>query len=487
MFSTLYFPLVAYLGTPDFASECGRFGTILFNGEVCVARQFASRWADEIHSSRNTSHGLQLYADMQLLMGGDVEAEEAYWAAQRLSSVSRRAMRAESCRNIAWQAFFRHRFNTALACFGRAADEDDTSADRMIEVRVGIVCALYELGRVAEALGQLEELCQLAGQVSESTLSVWHQLLVALKLDFAMQCALRSSSSLQDHVYWQSGSMSSRSAQASLGEYLNSDQSRVDIASVHIPVLRARIDFLCQLRKATGADRNSLHGPLEYVGWARAQNLHNYQKTLRLEIAIAMLGCDAAPTAAMILEPLFGAAQAGVADHRQIEYLYCVAKIRQGQGRLKEAQQLYGRYALASMECLREALSARVPFLERKIRETPQLDDIGARLPARYRRAYSFLLQNLQHADLSVRDIAGEVGVTERALQSAFKKFLNMSPTELIRRQRMERIHSELADGSALDGGVLATASRWGVQSRSKLIKGYRKQFDEAPSHTLER
>ncbi|MEB4733920.1 helix-turn-helix transcriptional regulator, partial [Burkholderia contaminans] len=195
----------------------------------------------------------------------------------------------------------------------------------------------------------------------------------------------------------------------------------------------------------------------------------------------------AAQVADMILEPLYGAAQSGVGGHRQIEYLYCVAKTRQAQGRLKDAQQFYSRYALTSMECLREALSARVPFLERKIRETSQLDDIGARLPARYRRAYTFLLENLEHADLSVRDIAAEVGVTERALQSAFRKFLNMSPTELIRRQRMERIRSELVDGSASDGGVLATASRWGVQNRSTLINGYRKQFDEAPSHTLER
>ncbi|WP_175811372.1 helix-turn-helix transcriptional regulator [Burkholderia contaminans] len=487
MFSTLYFPLAAYLGSPDFAAGRERFGAMLFNGDVGVARQLASRWADEADASRNPPYALQLHADMQLLTGGDVEAEETYRAAQRLSHASRQAMRAESCRNTAWQALFRYRLNTALACFGRAADEDDIPIDRVLEVRVGIVCVLYELGRVSEAIGELDELRELAREAPEPTMPAWHELLAALKLDIAMQCTLRSSASLQDHVYWQSGLMHGRSARASLHAYLDSAQSRIDLASVHIPVLRARVDYLCQLRDATGADRNAVDGLLRHVNWARDHNLRDYQRTLRLEIALAMLACDAAQVADMILEPLYGAAQSGVGGHRQIEYLYCVAKTRQAQGRLKDAQQFYSRYALTSMECLREALSARVPFLERKIRETSQLDDIGARLPARYRRAYTFLLENLEHADLSVRDIAAEVGVTERALQSAFRKFLNMSPTELIRRQRMERIRSELVDGSASDGGVLATASRWGVQNRSTLINGYRKQFDEAPSHTLER
>ncbi|NTX20480.1 helix-turn-helix transcriptional regulator [Burkholderia cepacia] len=487
MFSTLYFPLAAYLGTPGFNSDRERFGTLIFAGDIGVARQLASRWADDVDAPAAGSSGLQLHADMQLLTGGDVEAEEVYRTAQRMSSAPRQAMRAESCRNTAWQAFIHYRFSTALACFGRAADEDCITTNRLVEVRFGIVCVLYELGRVTEALAELDELRTLVEHTQEPAMPYWRELIVALKLDIAMQCSLRSSAVLQDHVYWQSGSKHGRLARMSLHAYLQAEESVADVACVQVPVLRARIDYLLQLREATGSERNAGERLLKHVNWARDQNLHDYQRTLRLEIALAMLGCNATQAADLILEPLYGTGQAGLAGHRQIEYLYCAAKTRQAQGRMQDAQQLYSRYALTSMECLREALSVRVPFLERKIRETSQLDDIGARLPARYRRAYSFLLENLEHADLSVRDIAVAVGVTERALQSAFRKFLNMSPSELIRRQRMERIRSELVDGVASDGGVLATATRWGVQSRSTLINGYRKQFDEAPSHTLGR
>ncbi|NIF99764.1 hypothetical protein F3J18_31625, partial [Burkholderia sp. Ax-1720] len=41
-------------------------------------------------------------------------------------------------------------------------------------------------------------------------------------------------------------------------------------------------------------------------------------------------------------------------------------------------------------------------------------DDVSARLPAKYRRAYRYVLDNLDRADLSVREIATQIGVTER-------------------------------------------------------------------------
>ena len=79
-------------------------------------------------------------------------------------------------------------------------------------------------------------------------------------------------------------------------------------------------------------------------------------------------------------------------------------------------------------------------------------------------------------------------GVTERALQSAFKNSLGATPTEIIRQQRMARIHAALQSGGAQsEQGVLDVASKWGVQNRSTLVNGYRRQFNEAPSETLKR
>ncbi|WP_323123305.1 helix-turn-helix transcriptional regulator [Burkholderia alba] len=480
MFSSLYFPLVAYLGASEFVAEHERFGILLFKGEIVTARQVASRWADVPDNTLS----LQLHADMQLVTGNGTEAEEAYRAVQRLRrSRSRQEMRVESCRNAAWQALFRHRLNTALACFGRAADESDVSPDRMLEVRVGIVFVLHELGRISEALAELEELFVLADHASACTVVAWQELLTVLKFDISAQFELRSSAALQDHVYWQSSAMHAHPVHAMPLVHANSGQRHIGSTCVRIPLLRLRADYLDQVSNATGTEWQAIDGLLKHVNWARVQSLNEYQRTLRLEVALAMLTRDAVQAVEVILEPL-SSGQMGVSGHQQIEYLYCVAKTLQMQGRLQEAQQVYSRYALMSMGSVREALSSRVPFIERKVREMAQLDDIGARLPARYRRAYNFLLENLEHADLSVSDIAAEIGVTERALQGAFKQFLNMSPTELVRHLRMERIRSELVDSVDSNGKILAIGNRWGVLDRSVMTKTYRKHFDEAPSRT---
>jgi AraC-like DNA-binding protein len=146
-------------------------------------------------------------------------------------------------------------------------------------------------------------------------------------------------------------------------------------------------------------------------------------------------------------------------------------------------------------------LRARLDFLARLERvangerdavsasRAPQpLDEVGARLPARYRRAYRYLLANLERKDLSIREIAAQIGVTERALQSAFKASLGATPTEIVRRLRMERMRADLEQTAAARAdGVLATAVKWGVSSRSTLVSRYRRQFDELPSQTLNR
>ena len=105
-------------------------------------------------------------------------------------------------------------------------------------------------------------------------------------------------------------------------------------------------------------------------------------------------------------------------------------------------------------------------------------------MPARYRRAYRYLIENLDRAELSVRQIAAQIGVTERSLQLAFHKHLGMTPAEVIRGQRMQRIHADLSAASSQDS-VLAVATRWGVTSRSTLAQRYRQSFSKTPSETL--
>jgi hypothetical protein len=52
----------------------------------------------------------------------------------------------------------------------------------------------------------------------------------------------------------------------------------------------------------------------------------------------------------------------------------------------------------------------------------------------------------------------------------------------------MERMRADLEQTAAARAdGVLATAVKWGVSSRSTLVSRCRRQFNELPSQTLNR
>jgi AraC-like DNA-binding protein len=151
-----------------------------------------------------------------------------------------------------------------------------------------------------------------------------------------------------------------------------------------------------------------------------------------------------------------------------------------------DAMRHYQRYAFESMERVRGASTAALPS-EASTPSGGTKDDIEMRLPAKYRRAYRYLQENLDQPELSVREISDSIGVTERAIQTAFKAHLGMTPGEVVQRCRVERIRAELLREDAHDASVIETAARWGIRNRSTLITSYRKFFRETPTETLAR
>ncbi|MGE8506026.1 MAG: helix-turn-helix transcriptional regulator [Paraburkholderia terricola] len=491
MFLTLYFPLAASLSVQDLPDG---FINKVREGNVQAAGAQAARWSDLARNGAGAAAGspglLQLHADMQMTLGICDEAEEQYRRAQKAIRSPRQAIRAASCRNAGWQALFRHRLATALSCFARLIDEPDVEVSRQLEARLAITGTLHELGRSRDATDALDEL---AAATSEHGSDSWRDIVATLRFDVAVQRELRGAAQLNDHVYWQSGlggqGLRSVGAVGTVGTASDeADLHEVGALSVRTPLLCERIGYLRQLRALASGERGAMDRITAHLNWAQQHGLGDYLRTTRLEVVLAALACDAPQLAESLLEPLHRTDHAASTGHRQLEYLYCVAKTHQALGRSREGMVFFGRYALIATQCLRDDSQVLTSYSGRAARQAPQLDDVAARLPARYRRAYRYLQENLDRRDLSVREVAAEVGVTERALQSAFKHSLGLSPSELIRRLRMERIRADLLDDSfSGDRTVLLTANKWGVQNRSTLVSGYRKQFHEVPSETLER
>jgi len=482
MLATFYFPYVSMLTSTSIPPALTE---LISEGRIQAAAAQASRHVDTCDPDLLPGL-LQLHGDLQMAVGMDVDAEESYREAQKLMRTSKEQVRFASCRNAGWQALFRCRYGTAMSCFMRLVDQPGSDLALRLEGYFGMFGVLFGLGRLRDADGVLDALDDLIDDSSTTLKNArgWRELLTAVRFDVATQSELRSHPELSDHVYWQSGLAGEGAPRIAP---MQGTTPRVSTYTVQTPLLRARTDYLKQLMQLANGQRDVGHVLGAHADWAGKQGIASYQGAVRIEIVLASLA-GGAPALAESILTLLNAEVRMPQSHRQLEYLYCFAKLRHQQERNAESLRVYTRYALTAMRCIRDEAGALARYAQRTVRVPEQLDDIGTRLPARYRRAYRYLVDNLDRKDLSIREIAGEIGVTERALQSAFKSSLGSTPSEIVRRLRMERIRAELQTSEgAHENGILATANKWGVSNRSTLVNSYRREFNEAPSDTLNR
>lgn len=478
MFSTIYFAACSALASDDTPSDVA---SKILKGQFIEAAHTAAQHADidAGHAQPAYAH-LQIYGDLELMLGRHEEAEETYRRAQKAIRQQRDGLRIASCRNTGWQAFFRNQFNVALSCFKRIGEEKAATPRQRLDSLVGAILVSFHLGCVRAACNRLAELAALAAAHDDRR---WTQLVEALRRDLFAQHKLYGSEQLADHIYWRSVLTEFDAAEA---------PARGGVPQgATLPLLEGRLQHLDRLVSLAEGRAYASEGLKEYVSWGRKGGLNDYHRSLCLEITLAAIAGRARSLAETMLDAS-GAATSQGAQHARwyLDYLYCRAKVMQQQMRTQEFAQLYGRYALASIQHVR-ADSASMPAVAadsmQTAHNTQRSDDVSARLPAKYRRAYRYLMDNLDQKDLSVREVASHIGVTERAMQAAFKNHLGLSPSELIRRQRMERIRDDLIDDDTPVARVLDVANKWGVRHRSTLINGYRRVFQETPSETMGR
>ena len=100
-------------------------------------------------------------------------------------------------------------------------------------------------------------------------------------------------------------------------------------------------------------------------------------------------------------------------------------------------------------------------------------------------RAVSFIDDHADH-DISVADIAEASFVTIRAVQLAFRRHLDTTPSAFLRRVRLDRAHRELLAGDPTVDTVTEVAYRWGFSSPSRFARYYRAAYGVGPRSTLE-
>lgn len=105
--------------------------------------------------------------------------------------------------------------------------------------------------------------------------------------------------------------------------------------------------------------------------------------------------------------------------------------------------------------------------------------------PRVLRRAIAFMEENAQ-ADIGVADVAEAAHVTVRAIQLAFRRHLDTTPTNYLRRVRLAHAHRDLRTADPADGlTVTAVAARWGFGHPGRFAAAYRAAYGESPRTTL--
>ncbi len=104
--------------------------------------------------------------------------------------------------------------------------------------------------------------------------------------------------------------------------------------------------------------------------------------------------------------------------------------------------------------------------------------------PATVRRALAYIDAHAAEP-ITIDDIARAAGISTRGLQYAFRRALDISPGEQLRRVRLAGAHAELRDGGS--ARVADVARRWGFPHTSRFAAFYREAYGVNPAETLRR
>jgi len=104
--------------------------------------------------------------------------------------------------------------------------------------------------------------------------------------------------------------------------------------------------------------------------------------------------------------------------------------------------------------------------------------------PVLLRRAMEYMDANATN-DISLADIAEAIHVTPRAVQYMFRRHLDSTPLQYLRRIRLHYAHLELSAADRMHDTVTEIAARWGFAHTGRFAVLYRQTYGQSPHQTL--
>jgi AraC-like DNA-binding protein len=145
-------------------------------------------------------------------------------------------------------------------------------------------------------------------------------------------------------------------------------------------------------------------------------------------------------------------------------------------------------------EGTKERAAVQVELLETLLATLDTASSSEPTYSERTRQAHSLVVRAaedhaMSHIDepLHVTDLCRAAGISERALQYAFKEVMGMSPREYLVRLRLHRVRQALLAASQRTSTVSVEALKWGFWHFGEFSRAYKDCFGELPSDTLRR
>lgn len=309
----------------------------------------------------------------------------------------------------------------------------------------------------------------------------WRWMGYAIQQDIRVKHAWHRQPIFRDHLYWQ---------QDAIGYgVINRTQTEAALCQPGDPEPTLSQLRLKQLNlQISGSSPLSIENLYRQYEWGARDLSKSHLVNLRIEQIMAVLGRNKLALLPQLLAVFDSEAimsSTCYSDIQRLELCYFFYKLCNKQADSVKASEHYRNYLILSANLIRTQADVAHCSEAYKSQTAKFLsDDVSARLPARYRRAYQYMQAHLDQNNLSVQDIADFIDVSARALQQAFRKYLGESPTEVLRRRRIEQVHGALLNVSN-DTLIMDVAKKFGIKNRSTLTSEYRKLYAELPSKTL--
>ncbi|GAC1397768.1 MAG: hypothetical protein NVS4B6_02780 [Mycobacterium sp.] len=104
--------------------------------------------------------------------------------------------------------------------------------------------------------------------------------------------------------------------------------------------------------------------------------------------------------------------------------------------------------------------------------------------PVLLRRAMEYMDANATN-DIGLADVAEAIHVTPRAVQYMFRKHMETTPLQYLRRLRLHYAHQELLAADRMHDTVTDIAARWGFAHTGRFAVLYRQTYGQSPHATL--